>query len=219
MPTPLRLAAAVAPSLALILTAGTAVAQQANPHVGHVATGFAQTPGGKGLTVTTSTEAGVAMLHANLAARDPSDLEAMKLHAGHVLHALEPAEGSRGPGLGFGIKRAAEGVATHAGLAGSAAGASQSVTTHAEHIGSIARTVARRAEEAAAVARRIRAAATASEAAPLVEQLRALTYQVAEGKDLNGDDRLALDGEAGVQQLEAHVYLLLDGEGLPPVLR
>ena len=44
-------------------------------------------------------------------------------------------------------------------------------------------------------------------------------YQIAEGGDLNGDGSTSLDGEAGVQQLEAHVYLLLEGEGLPRVLR
>jgi hypothetical protein len=44
-------------------------------------------------------------------------------------------------------------------------------------------------------------------------------YQISEGGDLNGDGDLSLDGEAGVQQMEAHVYLLLVGEGLPRVVR
>ncbi len=52
-----------------------------------------------------------------------------------------------------------------------------------------------------------------------VAELRLLMYQIAEGGDLNGDGEVSLDGEAGVQQLEAHVYLLLEGEGLPRVLR
>lgn len=44
-------------------------------------------------------------------------------------------------------------------------------------------------------------------------------YQIAEGGHRNGNGNVSLDGEAGVQQLEAHVYLLLEGEGLSRVLR
>ena len=40
-----------------------------------------------------------------------------------------------------------------------------------------------------------------------------------EGGDENGDGDLALDGEAGLQQLEAHVYLALEAEGLPRIIR
>jgi len=40
-----------------------------------------------------------------------------------------------------------------------------------------------------------------------------------EGGDLNGDGNLSLDGEAGVQLLEAHVYVVLEGEGVPRMLR
>ena len=83
----------------------------------------------------------------------------------------------------------------------------------------IARTVAQRAEEAAAVARRLQTAPSMRRASPLVAELRLLTYQIVEGGDLNGDGQLSLEGEAGTQQLEAHVYLLLEGEGLPRMLR
>ena len=189
------------------------------PHVGHVATGFGSAPNGKGLAATTSTESGIAVLHANFTAGDLSDLAAMRLHASHVLHALDPAEGSRGPGLGYGLIRAAEDVATHVELAENAQGASTSLRTHAQHVATIARSVAQRAREAAAVARQLQEAPSIRRASPLVAELRLLMYQISEGGDLNGDGELSLDGEAGVQQLEAHVYLLLVGEGLPRVLR
>jgi hypothetical protein len=90
---------------------------------------------------------------------------------------------------------------------------------HAQHVATIARSVARRAEAAAEVARQLQAAPSIRRASPLVAQLRLLMYQISEGGDLNGDGDLSLDGEAGVQQLEAHVYLLLVGEELPRVLR
>ena len=56
-------------------------------------------------------------------------------------------------------------------------------------------------------------------AAPLVARLRALAYQIAEGFDSDGDGQMSFDGEAGMQQLEAHLYLLLEGESLPRELR
>ena len=192
---------------------------QMPPHVGHVATGFGSAPNGKGLAATTSTESGIAVLHANFTAGDLSDLAAMRRHASHVLHALNPAEGSRGPGLGYGLIRAAEDVATHVELAANAQGASTSLRTHTQHVATIARSVARRAGEAAAVARQLQEAPSIRRASPLVAELRLLMYQISEGGDVNGDGELSLDGEAGVQQLEAHVYLLLVGEGLPRVLR
>ena len=113
--------------LPLALTGTLAAAQ--NPHVGHVATGFGRAPDGKGLTATASTEWGIAMLHTNFAAGDLSNLGAMQRHAGHVLHALDAA--GRGPGLGFGLIAAADGVASHVELAADVAGASTSLRTHA----------------------------------------------------------------------------------------
>ena len=50
-------------------------------------------------------------------------------------------------------------------------------------------------------------------------RLRALAYRIAEGYDGDGDGRLSFDGEAGMQQLEARLYLLLEGEALPRELR
>ena len=193
--------------------------QQAPPHITHLSTGFNPTPEGQGLAATASTESGVAVLHANFAAGDLSDLGAMQRHAGHVVHALDPADGSGGPGLGYGLIRAAAGVATHVELAANFPGASANVRTHAQHVATIAGSVAQRAEAAVAVARRLRSATSIRRAAPLVAELRLLMYQIAEGGDVNGDGEVSLDGEAGVQQLEAHVYLLLVGEGLPRVLR
>jgi len=193
----------------------SAAATTENPHVGHVTKGFGQTPGGRGLLVTASADAGIAMLHANFAAANLSDLAAMQRHAGHVLHALEPAAGSRGPGTGFGIVNAAGQVARHIQMAAEAPGASSSLRTHAGHIASVARTVEARAQRAAVVARELQTATSMAVASPLVAELRLLTYQIAEGGDLDRDGTLGLEGEAGLQQLEAHAYLLLKGEGLP----
>ncbi len=143
----------------------------------------------------------------------------MRRHAGHVLHLLDPSGGGSGPGLGYGLLPAIEGVSRHIGLAAGTDDASANLRTHAGHVTTIASTVAALATDAAEVARRLQAAPSIRRASPLVAELRLLMYHIAEGRDLDGDGRIALDGEAGLQQLEAHLYLLLEGEELPRELR
>jgi len=197
----------------------TSAVGEGNVHLAHVATSYAQAPGSRGLAATASTEAGIAVLHANFAAGDLSDLRAMRLHGAHVLHALQPTSSDTGPGPGYGLIRAAEALAQHAELAMQAPAASESLSGHAAHVATIARSVALRSAEAAEVARDLASAGSIRTASPLVARLRALLYGIAEGGDLDGDGNLSLDGEAGLQQLEAHVYLMLEGEGLPRVIR
>ncbi len=185
-------------------------------HIGHVAYGFGGAPGGRGLAAAASAEVGTMLLHANFAAGDLSDLSAMQRHAGHVLHLLEPEVGgsASGPGLGFGVIPAVETLVDHLGRAARSAGASENIRTHTGHVTAIATGLLANAREAAAVARQLQTATSIRRAAPIVARLRLLAYQITEGRDLDGDNRLSFDGEAGMQQLEAHLYLLLEGEGL-----
>ena len=110
-------------------------------------------------------------------------------------------------------------VAVHIEMAARASDASDGVETHASHITTIARTVKERAEKAADVARRLQVATSIRRASPLVAQLRLLVYQIAEGGDTNSDGDLSLAGEAGLQQLEAHAYLVLEAEGSTRIIR
>lgn len=218
-----RVALTLPLALPLAFSATTAEAQQGGPaltHFSHVATGFSGAPGGRGLTVTTGHEVNAVMMHANFAAGEPGNLEAMQTHARHVLHATTPEQGSQGPGLGFGVKRAAEAVVTHIEMAANAPGASEAVRTHGANAALAGRAVAARAEEIAALARRVLAAEAAPEASPLVEQMRELALQLDTGADLNGSGRVELDArEPGMNQLEAAVYSILEGERLPRILR
>jgi hypothetical protein len=209
--------------VALVAAMGEAGAQQPNQaltHFSHVATGFKGTPGGRGLTMTAAIEVNVAMMYANFAAGHPTDLNAMKTNVRNVLHALVPEEGAEGPGLGFGIKRAAEAVATHIEMAVKAPGASETMKKLGPNVAMAARAVAARAHRMADIARRALAAPTAAEAAPLVEQLRTMALELDTGKDVNGSGRVDLDAtEPGMNQLEAQVYSILEGEKLPRVLK
>jgi hypothetical protein len=181
-------------------------------HLGHVMNAFADTPKGMGLLPAAMEEARIASVHAGLAARDPENLAAMKLHAGHVINAIDPSVVTSGPGLGYGVKRAALGVATHIDLAAKVPGASANVVTHANHVGTSARNTVQRADAIVALAQRIQAATSASEAAALVSQLVSLTNEVVVGKDADADGKVTWkEGEGGLQQCDEHVKLLLAG--------
>lgn len=182
----------------------------AGVHVGHIVNAFTDTPNGMGLLPVALAEARIAAQHATLATRASTDLAAMQLHAGHVLHALDPSIVTTGPGRGYGLKRAANGVATHIELAAKAEGAGPEVSTHAPHIAAAARSTVARTEAIIAIAKQIQAATSAADAAKLVGQLASLSDQLLSGADLNSDGRVGLDGgEPGLQMVQQHVNLML----------
>jgi hypothetical protein len=182
-------------------------------HIGHVGTSFVDTPDKVGFLTIALTEAAVASQHATFAQRTPTDLPAMQLHAGHVIHALDPSLVASGPAKGFGVKRAAGGIAQHIELAAKESTASPNVKTHALHIATASRSVASRAEQAIAIAKQIQGATSAADAARLVTQLVSLCGQLVPGTDLNADGRITWgDGEGGLQQAQEHLTLLLAGE-------
>ncbi|MCU0616064.1 MAG: hypothetical protein MUD17_03110 [Gemmatimonadaceae bacterium] len=179
-------------------------------HLGHVLVSFMDTPNKVGLLAIAKEEATIAAQHAAFAARTPGNLESMQRHAGHVLHAIDPTIEATGPGKGYGVKKAANGVAAHTELAARSEGAAAGVKTHAEHVATAARTTVTRADEIVALAQKIRAATTAEAAATLVAQLVSLCEQLSTGTDLNADGRIGWNNsEGGLQQAEEHLKLLL----------
>ena len=161
-------------------------------------------------------EAAVASQHATLATRTPTDLAAMKLHAGHVLHALDPSLQATGPGKGFGLRKAAGGVAQHIELAAKESGASGNVKIHATHIATAARGTLSRVDQAVALIAQIQAATDAKAAASLIAQLASLCSQLTSGADSNADGRVDWgNGEGGLQQADEHVKLMMAGERRP----
>jgi hypothetical protein len=220
-------AAAMVPTVGALLALGgvprLASAQQPTPaltHLAHVATRFDGAPGGRGLTVTAAHEVNAAMMHANRAAGRPDDLEAMKSHVRHLLHALAPAAGASGPGLGYGVRRAADGVATHIEMAAKDPGASETIRKLAPAVATASRALAARAQAMAELGARVLAAKTAADARPLVQDLRTMALELDTGRDANGNGRIDLDAtEPGMNQLEAQVYSILEGEKLPRILQ
>lgn len=185
----------------------------AGVHAGHVINAFDDTPNlGQGLLPTAIAEARIAMQHATLATRQPENLEYMKTHSGHVIHALDPASipTLMAPGLGYGVKKGALGVITHIELAGSASGAPQQVVLHSKHIAICARNTLVRIDQIIALAQKVRAATTAAEAASLVSQMASLAEQLMAGTDANSDGRITWEvGEGGLQHADDHVRMML----------
>jgi hypothetical protein len=179
-------------------------------HIGHVVNSFVDTPNGMGLLPVAFSEARTAAQHAGLAAK-AATLDAMKLHAGHVINAMDPTLVSAGPGLGYGMKKAALAAANHIELAAKAAGASQNVIMHSAHIATAARNAAAKADQIVVLAQKVEAATTTAEAAALLSQIVALCDQVMAGVDEKGDGRVTWQ-TGGLQQAQEHVNMMLAAE-------
>ena len=194
------------------------IAQEANAshtHIRHVLEAFASTPDGEGLLATAEAEAAIALQHARLAARDPTNIDPMKQHARHVLNAIDPVEFARGPGLGFGVKAAAEGIVRHIELAAGSDAASANVGTHARHVAAAARDVAQRVDQIVELAGQILPMSDYNGAFDLVLRLRDLCEGLTTGTDVSGDRAISLgEGEGGLEQIRQHMALMAEGEGL-----
>ncbi|HYR85477.1 MAG TPA: hypothetical protein VE422_15425 [Terriglobia bacterium] len=171
----------------------------AHLHLGHVMTNWTDTPASVGFLIAAVSEGRVAASHADLAAKTPDDLDAMKLHAGHVLNALDPGIEPKGPGAGYGVRKAAAGALQHLELAVMAEGASPNIKTHAPAVSASLNDVLRLMNQAIGSAQKIRSATSAAEAAPLVRELAMLTKEISDG---------------GLQQARARMDLMMKGEGL-----
>jgi len=170
----------------------------AHLHIGHVMTNWRDTPGSRGFLPVAIDEARVAALHAKLAAKSAT-LGDIKLHAAHVLNALDPDVERTGPGAGYGVKKAAAGALQHLDFAAHADGATPALTTHAAAASSALSNAMRLIDEATAAAQQVRSAADASAAAPAASRLAALTGEIL---------------DRALQDAQSHLALVLKAEGL-----
>ena len=198
--------------------APVAPANPSHVHIGHVMTSWKDTPNMQGFLPVAIADAKVAATHALLAAKAPDNLDQMKLHAGHVLNALDPTIEAKGPGSGYGVKKAAAGALQHVNLAAKAEGASANVKTHTAHVSASLNDVLQWTDQAIATAQKIRTSTFVAHAAGLVTDLVALvaaTTNISEGVDANKDGQIGWQtGEGGLQQAQVHMGLMMKGEGM-----
>ncbi len=153
----------------------------AHLHLGHVMTNWRDTPRNVGFLTAAISDTIVAATHAELAANSRDKLDEMKLHAGHVLHALDPSIEPKGPGSGYGVKKAATGAQQHLEFAVNAEGASANIKILATRVSASLNDVLLWTDQSIASAQKIRAAKSVSEAVPFVDELSRLTKQIREG--------------------------------------
>jgi hypothetical protein len=150
-------------------------------HIGHVMTAWRDTPGTVGLLTVAISDTRVAAAHALLGSKSTDSLDDMKLHAGHVLQAFEPALEPKGPASGYGAKKAAVGALQHVGFAAEVDSASADVKSQSGIVASTLTDTIATIDRAIAVAQKIRAASSASDAATLAGELLSLTTQAGDG--------------------------------------
>ncbi len=216
---------AFALSLGLVLVAGCANMamkdkemadkNMSHVHIGHVLTGWNDTPDKMGFLPTAIAEAGVAAQHAGFAASKLDDLAWVKTHIGHILHAVDPSVEPKGPGLGYGLIKAAGGAAKHVGFAAESEGASKNVKTHAVHVDASTKNVVAWGKLIVRLGKKVQAANTAAQAAPIVKKIEQLATRLVAGEDVNGDGQTTWHaGEGGLKAAEQHMGFMTKGEGL-----
>lgn len=166
-------------------------------HIGHVMIAWRDTPGQVGLLTIAQSDTRIAAAHALLLSKSTT-LDDMRLHAGHVLHALDPALETTGPASGYGAKKAAAGAMQHVGFTASVDNASATVKSHATSVNATLTDAMAGIDRAIAAAQKIRAAGSAAEAAPAVRDLQTIVEDIGRG----------------LQQSEQEMRLMMKAEGL-----
>ena len=166
-------------------------------HIGHVMTAWRDTPGSAGLLTIAQSDTRIASAHALLLSKSTT-LEELKLHAVHVLHALDPAVEPAGPASGYGAKRATTGAMQHVGFTAAVDSASATVKGHASTVNAGLTDALAGIERAIAAAQKVRSAGAAAEAAAPASDLQSAV------------------GEIGrlLQQAEQEMRSMMKAEGL-----
>lgn len=193
----------------------TAAGNMSHAHMEHVMTAWGDTPDGAGLLPTAIAEAKIAAQHAGFAAKKLDNLGWMQTHVRHVLHAIDPAVESKGPGLGYGVIKAAAGSEKHISLAAKSSDASSNVQMHAVHVSVSSTNTVARANEIITLSQKVLAAGTAKDAAPFVKQINALAGQLTMGIDANNNGAITWHkGEGGLNAANKHMVIMAEGEDM-----
>jgi hypothetical protein len=198
-----------------VFTADAAAKMQrmAHVHMSHVMESWKDTPGNNKLQTTAEMEAQTAQRHAAFAARTPEDLKAVQRQTRNVLNALDPSIEEKGPGRGYGVRRAAEAAAFHIRAATQSEDASENVRLHGEHAAMAVGNATHGAGRAIILAGEVLDAEAPAEAILTLEKLRAELAGIVDGEDLDGDGRINWQ-EGGLKQARRHMSFMYKGEGM-----
>jgi hypothetical protein len=200
-------------AIGLMMGAGQASAQEAHAHIGHIMTSWQLGPNQLGLLPVANAEAFMGLSEAGLMVANLSNLEKAQGHARNLINAIDQAFQSEGPGLGTGVRGAAEAIIIHVNLAAQSPDATDNVRLHAHHVATSAQNVIDRSEMLVAQALGVLAANSSQQAAPFARVAATLANQIIVGVDVNGDGQVFwVAGEGGLNQLSVHMDLMVAGE-------
>jgi hypothetical protein len=196
---------------------GTAFQEKLPPiahvHIGHAMTGWNFTPDKKGLFQVAEEEADIALAHSEYALEKPNELDAIKLHVRHVMHAVDPESHPEGPGLGFGLKRALTEAVSHISFAAESDDASDNVRNFAKPFGKNVKATLERCDLILIFGREILQMGSAEEATILAGEIMNLTRANVEGIDTDGNGNIGPDpGEYGLKQLRVQITEMTNRE-------
>ena len=185
----------------------------AQTHIGHVLDSFNGTPMNMGLLPTALAEAKTAAQHADFAAK-ATTLQQIQTHAGHVINAIDPTIVAQGPGAGYGVKKAAQGVAQHADLASKASNANDMVKTHAMHVTTAATNVVAMCDDIVGIAQKIRMSTSQEEAQKLAMEMATKTQELTTGVDADKNGQISWNKpEGGLNQSQQHMNFMKAAAG------
>jgi hypothetical protein len=170
----------------------------AHLHLGHVMTNWRDTPSNVGFLIAAISDAKVAAIHADLVAKSSNSFDDIKLHTTHVLNALDSSIEAKGPGSGYGVKKAVSNALQHLELAVGAQGATPNIRTHAVKVSALLKNALESTDQAVGAALKARVADSTSDAAPFAKELDELSKSIVDS----------------LQQAKAEMDLMMKGEGL-----
>lgn len=185
----------------------------AHAHIGHAITGWKLTPDQKGLFQVAVEEADIAYAHSGYAVERLDNLDLIKLHIGHVMHAVDPGSQREGPGLGFGLKKAVFEAVHHLTYASESDDASENVRNFAEPFAANTEAVIQRCDLILALGKDILQTSSVQDAAALAQEVQNLSRANVKGMDSDGNGVLdANAGEYGLMQLNTQITDMINRE-------
>jgi len=200
---------AVAGLLALSLPAH-AQQKQSHAYLLQVMTGD-----GKGYLPMAEAEVQTALIQATLALRKPDDLAHLQAQARAAQHAIDPSRIKEGPGRGFGVRKAAEGIVSYVTAAGKSPDASEKVRSYSRWVAVSAENVIVRADRITDLLGKVERMKTAKNAARVMHLVRRMCQEILLGKDTNKDGEVSWKKhEGGLAQAKRYTTVMLRLEKL-----
>jgi hypothetical protein len=201
----------------------------AHTHIGHVLTGWHDTPNKEGLFVAASKAAADAVRAAESAAKVGSSTTGTKASVALVIESTDPAfeyagkkKGAQQTGTRYGVKNALEAAVHHVEYATTSPDASPNIKSSAPKFASRANFVLERCDLTTALGDRIlrllsgKKAVSPNDIRPILEELVRLTRANEAGDDSNGDGVVgSVPEEFGLKQVHKDLMTILDRESPP----